>query len=323
MRWFDGLRTNSISSFKKLTQSFCSRFITCSRVSQPLDSLLSMTMREGESVKSYAERYWEMFNEIDGDFDEVAIRTFKVGLPSEHGLRKSLTGKSVTSLRQLMDRVDKYKRIEDYQQQGKGKAKFVLQEMREFRSDRYNNNRSRRDYTEQQVSNNNQLVGVIFREPVHQVLEKVKSEPFFKWPNKMMGNPDKRNRNLYCQYHRDHGHTTKDCRSLWDHLDQLFRKGKLKQMLHHSSSLGGQTDTRPERENPSRPLLGTINVNFMVPGRTRSCPSRVMSVACLFPKDGSHEPKRAKLEQSLVMGFSDEDKIGTIQPHDDALVIIL
>ena len=60
-----------------------------------------------------------MFNEIDGDFDEVTIRTFKVGLPSEYGLRKSLTGKPVTSLRQLMDRVDKYKRIEDDQQQGK------------------------------------------------------------------------------------------------------------------------------------------------------------------------------------------------------------
>ena len=98
MRWFDGLKTNSIGSFKKLTQSFCSRFVTCSRVPQPLDSLLSMTMREGESVRSYAERYWEMFNEIDGDFDEVAIRTFKVGLPTEHGLRKSLIGKPVTNL---------------------------------------------------------------------------------------------------------------------------------------------------------------------------------------------------------------------------------
>ena len=74
-------------------------------------------MREGEYVKAYAERYWEMFNEIDGDFEEVANRTFKVDLPSEHSLRKSLTGKSVTSLRQLMDRVDKYKRIEDDQQQ--------------------------------------------------------------------------------------------------------------------------------------------------------------------------------------------------------------
>ena len=162
MRWFDGLRTNSINSFKKLTQSFYSRFITRNRVPQPLDSLLSMTMKEGESVKSYAERYWEMFNEIDDDFDEVAIRTFKVGLPSEHGLRKSLTGKPITSLRQLMDRVDKYKRIEDNQQQGKGKAKFVPQERRDFRLDRYNSNRPRRDYTEQQGSNNNQVVRAVF-----------------------------------------------------------------------------------------------------------------------------------------------------------------
>ena len=29
------------------------------------------------------------------------------------------------------------------------------------------------------------------------------------------------------------------------------------------------------------------------------------------------------MELPLVMGFSDEDKIGTIQPHDDALVITL
>ena len=57
MRWFDGLRTNSINSFKKLTQLFCSQFITCSRVPQLLDFLLSMLMREGESVKVYVERY--------------------------------------------------------------------------------------------------------------------------------------------------------------------------------------------------------------------------------------------------------------------------
>ena len=56
-----------------------------------------------------------MLNEIDGNFDEIAIRTFKVDLPSDHGLRKSLIGKLVTSLCQLMDRVDKYKRIEDDQ----------------------------------------------------------------------------------------------------------------------------------------------------------------------------------------------------------------
>ena len=59
-----------------------------------------------------------MFNEIDGDFDNMAINTFKVGLPTEHDLRKSLTDKPVTSVRQFMDRIDQYKKVEEDQQQG-------------------------------------------------------------------------------------------------------------------------------------------------------------------------------------------------------------
>ena len=66
-----------------------------------------------------------MYNEIEGDYDDVTISTFKSSLPTEHGLRKSLMGKPVTSLRQLMDRIDKYKRIEEEQQLGKDKAKVV------------------------------------------------------------------------------------------------------------------------------------------------------------------------------------------------------
>ena len=106
-------------------------------------------------------------------------------------------------------------------------------------------------------------------------------------------------------------------------MDQLAREGKLKQMLHHSSGLGGQTTSRFEREIPSRSPLRTINVIFAAPGRTGSCPSRVMSVARLPSEDTSRESKRARLERPLILGFSDEDKIGTIQPHDDALVITL
>ena len=115
MRWFNGLRANSIDFFKKLTQSFGARFITCSRVPLPLGSLLSMSMRERETLKAYSNRYWEMFNEIDGSHDDVAISTFKAGLPAEHDLRKSLTGKPVTSVRLLMDKIDKYRTIEEDQ----------------------------------------------------------------------------------------------------------------------------------------------------------------------------------------------------------------
>ena len=56
-----------------------------------------------------------MFNEKYGDFDDIAISTFKVGLPVEHDLRKYLTYKPITSVRQLIDRIDKYKRVEEDQ----------------------------------------------------------------------------------------------------------------------------------------------------------------------------------------------------------------
>ena len=120
-------------------------------------------MREGETLKAYSDRYWEMYNEIEGNYDDVAISTFKRGLPTEHGLRKSLIGKLVTSLRQLMDRIDKYKRVEKDQQLGKGKVKVVPQERRDFRSDQFsNNNRPKRDYAEQPGSTRAQAIHAVF-----------------------------------------------------------------------------------------------------------------------------------------------------------------
>ena len=127
-----------------------------------------------------------------------------------------------------MDRIDKYKRVEEDQQLGKGKAKVIPQEMRDFRSNQFNNHRPQRDFVGQSGSTNTQTVNVVFREPMHQVLEKIKNELFFKWPNKMAGNPIRHNQSLYCQYHQDQRHTTENCRNLWDHLDQLVLEGKLK-----------------------------------------------------------------------------------------------
>ena len=113
MLWFDALGKGSVGSFEELTKVFGARFITCSKVPTPIDSLLSMAMREGKTLKTYSDRYWETYNEIDGNFKDVAVRTFKVGLSAEHELRKLLTMKSALNMRQLMDSIDKYKRVEE------------------------------------------------------------------------------------------------------------------------------------------------------------------------------------------------------------------
>ena len=133
----------------------------------------------------------------------------------------------------------------------------------------------------------------------------------------------KRNQNLYCQYHQEPGHTIEDCRNLRYHLDQLVREGKLRPFLHHSSSQQGHANPEARRDASLRPPIGTINVILAASGRTGSCPSRVMSVTRLFAEGDDWESKKAKKRASHVLGFSDEDKIRTIQPHNDALVVTL
>ena len=111
MRWFGGLEESSIGSYKELTKAFNARFVTCSKIPKPLDSLLSMAMREGETLKTYSDRYRELFIEIDGDLEDVAVRTFKVELPMNSDLRKSM--KPTWNMHQLMDRIDEHKKVED------------------------------------------------------------------------------------------------------------------------------------------------------------------------------------------------------------------
>ena len=139
----------------------------------------------------------------------------------------------------------------------------------------------------------------------------------------MAGNPTNRNQNLYCHYHQDHGHTTEDCRNLWDHLEQLVREGRLKHLLHHSSGRGGQTTLVFQGNAASKPHLGTISVIFAAPRRTGSCPSRIMSISHYSNDEPNSMPKRITTNVPLVLSFSDADKQGTIQPHDDALVLTL
>ena len=45
----------------------------------------------------------------------------------------------------------------------------------------------------------------------------------------------------------------------------------------------------------------------------------MLSIARPHAEDSTLQPKKAKMEVRPALSFSDEDKVGTIQPHNDAL----
>ena len=85
----------------------------------------------------------------------------------------------------------------------------------------------------------------------------IKDDPSLKWPEKMKGDPNKRNRNKCCCFHRDHGHDTDKCFNLKQQIENLIRQGKLRNFLgrdHKDEKL------KEKVEESSRPSLGEIRV---------------------------------------------------------------
>ena len=126
LRWFNGLRKGSIRSFFELIQEFGFWFVTCSWVPQPVDALLLMKIRAGETLHSYASQYWELYSEIGGDNKRVTVSTFRIGLPEDSRLWESLTKKPPGGIRQLMRRIEEYKRSEDDRLQSKVKHQWWI-----------------------------------------------------------------------------------------------------------------------------------------------------------------------------------------------------
>lgn len=81
--------------------AFGARFVTFNRVSKPIDSLLTVTIGDGETLRQYSDRYLELYNEIRGNHENVAARMFKVGLSMGFELRKSLTKNLIGDMQKL------------------------------------------------------------------------------------------------------------------------------------------------------------------------------------------------------------------------------
>ena len=73
----------------------------------------------------------------------------------------------------------------------------------------------------------------------------------------MRGDLNKRNRNKYCRFHRDHGHDTDECFDLKQQIENLIRQGKLKNFLGRDNR---DEKMKGKMEESSRPPLGEIKV---------------------------------------------------------------
>ena len=85
----------------------------------------------------------------------------------------------------------------------------------------------------------------------------IKDDSSLKWTEKMKGDPNKRNRNKYCHFHRDHRHDTDECFDLKQQIENLIRQEKLRNFLGRDHK---DVKLRRKAKESSRPPLGEIRV---------------------------------------------------------------
>ncbi|XP_030930788.1 uncharacterized protein LOC115956601 [Quercus lobata] len=159
-------------------------------------------------------------------------------------------------------------------------------------------------------------VNVAFKEPVHRIVDRIKNEPYFRWPNKMGGDPSRRNQNLYCTYHRDRAHTIEQCK------EQLAKVGYLKEFVTDPKNQEVRQGAR-SRGNPFPPPLGVIEVIHAALRGTQELRRRVVLTIAPRGNGIGEQPVEKKLKYTREpIAFNDDHLEGTIQPHDDALVVM-
>uniref|UniRef100_A0A2N9I6X9 Integrase catalytic domain-containing protein n=1 Tax=Fagus sylvatica TaxID=28930 RepID=A0A2N9I6X9_FAGSY len=331
LRWFNRLPHSSIFSWNELAEAFVSRFITNSRKPKEFASLMSMRMKDSESLKNYSARYWEVYNEVDGGTEDMAMKTFKEGLHPESELRHSLSKRSARNMRDLMSRIEQYVRVEE----DRARTGALSAQNRPQR--RPNNTEQKRaeipPRNPTRFPRPKEAVGVytVFNQPIYRIMGDIKNEPFFMWPAPLGGDPTKRDPNKYCSYHREKGHMTEKCFTLKKHLDDLAKAGHLRcyisdgQRQHYHEG-----PTIVHNTKPAARIIETIHTsrsNGHSYDRLKSDLKKAQHLREVFQiHEGSVMSKKPRMdypENEQQIFFSDEDLRDVQTPHDDPLVIKL
>ena len=128
------------------------------------------------------------------------------------------------------------------------------------------------------------------------------------WPNKLKSDLNKRPRNKYCRFHRDHGHNTSECYDLKQQIEALIKQENLQRFVR-----GGENppkDPEPNRRVKERAKapLGEIRV---IVGRNKMASSskkaRKTYLRMMQNVQISRQPPKMTRVDDLTINFTEED----------------
>ena len=223
---------NSISTFKELRAQFASHFIGGHRYKKSTACLMNIRQQEDETLRSYITHFNKKTLSIDEVDDKILMAAFTNGLQKGKFVF-SLYKNDPKTMSNVLYRVTKYMNTEDalLALEKKPKKKERQEDIRQERGRKMARIRERReDRCSKPLAGKftsfTPLIALI-----DQVLMQIKDERALTFLGKLKENPNKRFRDKYYYFHRDHDHDTTDCYNLKQQIEALIRQGKLQRFV--------------------------------------------------------------------------------------------
>uniref|UniRef100_A0A2N9H452 Uncharacterized protein n=1 Tax=Fagus sylvatica TaxID=28930 RepID=A0A2N9H452_FAGSY len=318
--WFNQLETGSIDTFAQLSRAFIDNFIGGRRSVRPANYLLNIRQREGESLRSYVQRFNKEAVQIDEPNEYVALTAFNAGLLKGDFLFQ-LCKDPPKSMSELMYEAQKFINAEDAFQ---ARDEFLTRKRKEPEDRRFESSRnksSRQDYPKAErknISSSNRREErpssfTPLNMSIDQVLLQIQDNPDIKWPGKLRSDPTKRSKDLYCRFHRDHG------KGSWENSCDRTSQKSATSLVHP-----GQDENKDRQEDRPRDIIGEIRT--IVGGLASGGASRSSRKAYARQAHNILVTQRSRKSLKMddqVISFSEDDARNIHHPHDDALVVTL
>ncbi|KAK2999168.1 hypothetical protein RJ639_022612 [Escallonia herrerae] len=291
--WFKSLQPRSIYSFGQLSNLFQKHFVSSGSQRKNSASLLNIVQEKNESLACFLGRFNATTLEIDNLDESVKYIAFLRGLRPTSKFVFSVNKSPPGNMKTLLEKANKYIQAEEYLEthkdrrgEGKPEQKKRSREVTppEGKSAKHSKRRPKDTFN----------LTPLNAKP-SQILHEIKDNKALQWPDRMKSRPNKRNKDLWCHCHNDHGHTTDNCGSLKRAIEALIKRGQLRKFVAPGEGRQQTPPAMEEREDREE-NAGTIN-----------------TISGKIAAGGS----------SATITFFDDDSKDIKTPHDDPLVITI
>ena len=194
---------------------------------------MSIKQWEDETLRSYITRFNKEALSIDEADNKILMATLMNGLQKGKFLF-SLYKNDLKTMSNVLYRMTKYMNVEDalLAREEKPKKRERQEDVWQDKGRKIARIGERQEDRRSKPPTRKFTSFTLLAALINQVLMQIKDEGALAFPCKLKGDPNKRSRDKYCRFHRDHGHDTIDCYDLKQQIEALIRQEKLQRFVN-------------------------------------------------------------------------------------------